>query len=69
MEDRKIRKRAGVEMEGGGSSWWYVCEECHGAVNYLADICPHCDSVLSWEGFGLPRQPQRRSGEHTEPAE
>ena len=61
--------RAEVEMEGGGSTWWYVCGECHGAVNYQADICPHCKAILSWEGFGLPVKPKNYHGEHTEPAE
>lgn len=64
----QIRKRAGVEREGGGSTWWYVCENCHGAVNYMADICPHCDAVLSWEDFGFTR-PKRYTGEQTEPTE
>ena len=66
---REPRKRAEVELEGGGSTWWYVCEECHGAVNYMADICPHCDAVLSWEGFGLPGKSKSYHGEYTEPAE
>ena len=66
---REPRKRAEVELEGGGPTWWYVCEECHGAVNYMADICPHCDAVLSWEGFGLPGKSKNYHGEHTEPAE
>ena len=30
------------EIEGGGSSWWYVCGECHGAVDLMAEKCPHC---------------------------
>lgn len=69
MQDKKIRKRAEVEREGGGYTWWYVCGECHGAVNYMADICPHCDAVLSWDGYGLPKKPAKYMGEHTEPAE
>ena len=28
--DRSIPKE--VEPEGGGSFWWMVCPECHGAV-------------------------------------
>lgn len=45
---------AEAELEGDGSTWWYVCGECHGAINYKADICPHCKAVLSWDGLGLP---------------
>ena len=61
--------RAEVEMEGGGSTWWYVCGECHGAINYQADVCPHCKAVLSWDGFGLPGLSNQKkkiyTGEHT----
>ena len=62
------RIHAEAELEGGGSTWWYVCGECHGAVNYQADTCPHCKSVLSWEGFGLQSR-KVYTGEQTEPAE
>ena len=64
------RIHAEAEMEGGGSTWWYVCGECHGAINYQADTCRHCGAILSWDGFGLPK-PKRKiyTGEQTEPAE
>lgn len=61
------RKPVEAELEGGGTTWWYVCGECHGAVNYLADICPHCKTRLTWEGFDLPRR--NYTGEQTDPAE
>lgn len=65
------RIHAEAEIEGDGkSTWWYVCGECHGAVNYQADTCRHCGAILSWEGFGLPKQRRKiYTGEHTEPAE
>jgi rRNA maturation endonuclease Nob1 len=44
------KKPAAVEMEGGGWNWWYVCEECHGAVDTKDKICPHCKSPLDWSG-------------------
>ena len=31
-----------MEIEGGGASWWYVCEECHGSVDYYDSFCRHC---------------------------
>lgn len=31
-----------TEVEGGGSSWWYVCEECHGPVDRSDNYCRHC---------------------------
>lgn len=30
------------ELEGGGSSWWYVCAECHGAIDSNDKYCKHC---------------------------
>lgn len=58
--------RTEVELEGGGSTWWYVCGECHGTVNYMQDICKGCKSILIWDGFDRPK---RYMGEQTEPAE
>lgn len=38
-----------IEIEGDGrSTWWYVCGECHGAVDYNAEVCPHCKAELDW---------------------
>lgn len=48
IEEKK--KPAAVEMEGGGWNWWYVCEECHGAVDTKDKTCPHCKSPLDWSG-------------------
>ena len=66
------RIHAEAELEGGGSTWWYVCGECHGAINYQADTCRHCGAILSWEGLGLPGLTGNKKkvyvGEHTEPA-
>ena len=31
-----------IEMEGGGSTWWYVCEECRGSVDRGDRFCRHC---------------------------
>lgn len=39
------------ELEGGGSTWWYVCGECHGTVELMAEECPHCRRRLDWNGF------------------
>ena len=35
-----------IEMEGGGTSWWYVCPECHGAVDNHDAFCRHCGQKL-----------------------
>ena len=31
-----------AELEGGGSSWWYVCEECRGMIDSSDNYCKHC---------------------------
>lgn len=67
MEEKKITATA--ELEGGGSSWWYVCSECHGAIDYRKTPCPHCHAEISWEGFDLPKRRPMYMGEQTEPAE
>lgn len=37
---------AEIELEGGGSTWWYVCEECRGAVDTSDNYCKHCGRKL-----------------------
>jgi hypothetical protein len=61
------RQLAEVELEGGGTTWWYVCGECHGSVKYKAKEC-QCGAVLKWDGVILPSR-RVYTGEQTEPAE
>lgn len=35
-----------MEIEGGGSSWWYVCPECHGAIDRKDSFCRHCGQAV-----------------------
>ena len=35
-----------METEGGGSSWWYVCPECHGAIDDSDHYCRHCGQAV-----------------------
>jgi hypothetical protein len=35
-----------IETEGGGSTWWHVCPECHGAVDSEDHFCRHCGQAL-----------------------
>lgn len=37
-----------AEIEGGGSTWYYVCGECHGAINMDDRYCKHCGNAVSW---------------------
>ena len=35
-----------IEREGGGSSWWHVCPECHGAIDCGDRFCRHCGQAV-----------------------
>ena len=36
------------ELEGGTSSYWYVCGECHGIVDTRDAYCKHCGRKIMW---------------------
>ena len=38
-----------AELEGGGSSWWWVCGECHGQISKGDRYCRHCGHGIKWE--------------------
>lgn len=38
-----------IELEGGGSSWWYVCEECRGMIDKYDNFCKHCGRRIKHE--------------------
>ena len=38
----KDQEEVDAEIEGGGSSWWYVCGDCHGAIDSSDRYCRHC---------------------------
>ena len=42
LELLKEREPVEKEIEGGGTSWWHVCKECHGAVDQSDHFCKHC---------------------------
>ena len=44
LRDRGIPKQA--EIEGGGSTWWYVCPECHGNIDRNDSFCRHCGQAV-----------------------
>lgn len=37
------------ELEGGGSTWWHVCGECHGAIDTSDRYCKHCGRRIKHE--------------------
>lgn len=43
-KDKRIPKE--MELEGGGSSWWYVCPECHGTIDLKDSFCRHCGQAV-----------------------
>ena len=38
-----------AEIEGGGVTWYYVCSECHTAIDYKTEKCPECGRRIKWE--------------------
>lgn len=48
-EDEKERTPAHTEIEGGGSTWWNVCEECRAVVSPGDRFCRQCGRPLIWE--------------------
>jgi len=40
------KKPQQIELEGGGSTWWYVCPECHGAIDSKDHFCRHCGQAV-----------------------
>ena len=39
---------AEVEMEGSGHNWFFVCGECHTALNSTDKFCRQCGRRLVW---------------------
>ena len=46
--DFKEEEGTPAEMEGGGSTWWMVCGECHGAIDTNDHYCRHCGKRVIW---------------------
>ena len=44
VKEKQIPKEK--EIEGGETTWWYVCPECRGAVDSGDKVCRHCGQVL-----------------------
>ena len=38
-----------AEIEGGGSTWWYVCGDCHGSLDPSDLYCKHCGRKIKHE--------------------
>lgn len=46
------RKKVHAEIEGGGTTWFYVCDECHTAIDTYDKFCRQCGGEIIWEGEG-----------------
>ena len=46
-----------AEIEGDRYTWWYVCGECHGEIDYKEQPCRHCGTPVIWPE--LPRKEKR----------
>lgn len=42
----RMDKPQKIEIEGGGSCWWYVCPECHGTIDLSDHFCRHCGQAV-----------------------
>ena len=42
VQETLISNPVNAEVEGGGSSWWCVCGECHGIIDFKDSYCKHC---------------------------
>ena len=41
-------RAAEAEIEGGGHTWFFVCGECHGAIDSNDKYCRHCGREIIW---------------------
>lgn len=50
MSEEKRKEPAEPEIEGDGrSGWWWVCPDCHGAIDSEEKFCRHCGRELIWK--------------------
>ena len=45
----KVQEPVEPELEGGGSSWWHVCGDCHGMIDKYDNFCRHCGRRIKHE--------------------
>lgn len=48
MAEELLKKHIPVEkeMEGGSTTWWLVCPECHGSIDSSDSFCRHCGQAV-----------------------
>jgi ribosomal protein L40E len=55
MKEKEWSTPAEAEIEGDRYIWWYVCGECHSAINWKDEECRECKRPISWAGLELKR--------------
>ena len=47
-EDTLLADPVHVVVEGGGSSWFYVCDECRTILSQSDKFCRECGRRIKW---------------------
>lgn len=42
-------RTAEAEIEGGGHTWFFVCGECHTAIDTADKYCRQCGREIVWQ--------------------
>ena len=42
-------RTAEAEIEGGGTNWFFVCGECHTAIDAKDKYCRQCGREIVWQ--------------------
>ena len=37
-----------AEIEGGNTTWWYVCSECREQIDWKQPVCNNCKRRIGW---------------------
>ena len=48
MKDEREQEPVEPELEGGGMIWWYICGECHTAIDTRDKYCRECGRKIKW---------------------
>ena len=51
------------EIEGDRHTWFYVCGECHAAINWKDRFCKWCGRRQRWDGDPEGNQADRPAGD------
>ena len=50
MEEPRKENTTEPEIEGDArATWWYVCGECHTAIDRCDKYCRQCGRVILWK--------------------